>query len=172
MKIWLTPHAIWKQIKFYIGFLNKLRTMNITHLSSILISFSLSSRNDTTLEGREDGSIILLLVLLDKVLESCSPPTSVVMVTNVPLVGCWNGAILIFCGISLLLSSKVSKFAMEASFSQTLQHIPLWLQSMQMSCMQKVNFVRRDHVEGVSHWDSDGHEGICSFLRLPFRARP
>jgi hypothetical protein len=122
IKIWLTPHTKGKQRKKYIGFQNKLQTMRVyTHLSSILITFSLSSWNDT-LEGRDDGLIIFLLVLLDNVLDFCSPPTSVV--TNVPLVCCWHGAILIFCEISLLPSSKLSKFAMGTSFSETLQNIP------------------------------------------------
>ena len=105
----------------------------ITHLSSILTTFSFSSWNDTTLgEGifPDVGWVILLLVPVDKVLsegpllESCSPLRSVVIdISVVRLLDCSHDDIFIVSGVHLLELSKLTNSLTVPSFSETLQNI-------------------------------------------------
>ena len=147
---------------------------SVTDLSSILTPFCFSSWNDTTLEDLGDRSVILLLVLLVKVLDeasllhSCSPLlclTSVVMVTNVPLLGCWHGALLIvwdiLTSVLQIIQIPYGGFFLRntATYLFCGHNLCRWA-----VCRKLIAY--REHGQEDSHWNSDGHEGMCSSIRL------
>lgn len=130
---WIFFLSVFRKNKNY--WANKWRKeRETTQLSSILITFSFSSWNDSTLEEDSlpsDKSVILLLALFDEpsgedlVLHSCRLQlflTSELGDNIVPLLDCLHDIILIVCGRHLKLpdSAILSMSLLESDTLQTL----------------------------------------------------